>query len=211
MRAASVAVLVGGIFGDGLDAYAEAPGQSPTPTGADVDLSPLADGHSERTNFRPAGSEDDYGRARILVHAPIGIVHRLILDYGRYKEFTGGRFRVSRVVGRTALGTEVYFQLSILRGAIMLWQVFRFQDLKPLAPGWAMVEGWYVKGNIGRGNAAWTLHAVDNERTLLTFDLLVVPNIPLPRSMLDRGLQMAAGAAVEAIRDRAEEQERGGN
>ncbi len=88
---------------------------------------------------------------------------------------------------------------------ITLWQVFRFQEVKPLARGWAIVEGWYVKGNIGRGNAAWTLHAIDDERTLVTFDLLVLPNVPLPQSLLDQGLRNAAGQAVEAIRARAQE------
>jgi hypothetical protein len=67
-----------------------------------------------------------------------------------------------------------------------------------------MIEGWYVKGNIGRGNAAWTLHAIDDDRTLVTFDLLVLPNVPLPQSLIDDGLRNAAGEAVEAIRARAE-------
>ncbi len=175
------------------------------------DASLFADGHSTRDTFQPPGAKDRYGRARILVHAPIGIVHRLVLDFGRYREFTGGRFEVSRVVGRDARGTEVYFKLPVMGGALTMWQVFRFQDLKPLAPGWAMVEGWYVKGNIGRGNAAWTLHALDNESTLLTFDLLVVPSMPLPQSLIDQGLRNAAGAAVEAIRDRAEAVEKDGS
>ena len=93
---------------------------------------------------------------------------------------------------------------------ITLWQVFRFQELKPLARGWAIVEGWYVKGNIGRGNAAWTLHAIDDDHTVVTFDLLILPNVPLPQSLLDDGLRNAAGEAVEAIRDRAQEDARSG-
>jgi hypothetical protein len=182
-------------------------GAGPALPVADPDLTVLADGRDVRSNYQPPGMTDRYGRAKVLVHAPIGLVHRLVLDYGHYKEFTGGKFHTSRVIGRTPLGTEVYFQISVLGGMIMLWQVFRFQDLKPLAPGWAIVEGWYVKGNIGRGNAAWTLQAIDDEQTLLTFDLLVIPNMQLPQSMLDEGLRNAAGAAVEAIRRRAQEVE----
>jgi hypothetical protein len=178
------------------------PPTSPTPP-AD-DLSRFSNGRSDRTNVEHAGTHDRYGRAEILVNAPIDTVRALVVDYGHYNDFTGGRFHISRVIGRSAAGTEVYFQLPILGGLVTLWQVFRFQELKPLAPGWSMIEGWYVKGNIGRGNAAWTLHAIDDERTLLTFDLLVVPSVPLPQSLLDEGLRNAAGAAVEAIRDRAQ-------
>jgi hypothetical protein len=172
----------------------------------DPDLPGLAEGHVVRTNFQPPGMSDRYGRAKILVGAPIGIVHRIVLDYGHYKELTRGKFHTSRVIGKSPLGTDVYFQLSVLDGMINLWQVFRFQDLKPLAPGWAVVEGWYVKGNIGRGNAAWTLHAIDDNHTLVTFDILVLPSVPLPSSLVDAGLRNAAGEAVEAIRRRAQEE-----
>ena len=130
-----------------------------------------------------------------------------MLDYGHYKEFTAGKFHTSRIIGRTPRGTEVYFQLPLLDGMINLWQVFRFQELKPVAPGWLLVEGWYVKGNIGRGNAAWTLHAIDDGRTVVTFDILILPNVPLPQRLLDDGLRNAAGEAVEAIRRRAQAEE----
>jgi hypothetical protein len=180
-------------------------GRTDADAAIDPDLARLADGHAERKNYQPSGLADRYGRGQVLIRAPIGIVHRLVLDYGHYKEFTAGKFHTSRVIAKAQAGTDVYFQLSVLDGMITLWQVFRFQEVKPLARGWAIVEGWYVKGNIGRGNAAWTLHAIDDERTLVTFDLLILPNIPLPQSLLDDGLRNAAGEAVEAIRDRAEE------
>jgi hypothetical protein len=171
---------------------------------ADPDLARLGDGHSLRTNYSLGGTGDRYGRAEILVDAPIDVVRKLALDFGHYKEFTAGRFHTSRVVGKTAEGTDVYFQISLLDGMINLWQVFRFQELAPLAPGWVMVEGWCLKGNIGRGNAAWTLHAKGDRRTVVSFDLFILPNVPLPQSLLDEGLRNAAGEAVEAIRDRAE-------
>ena len=221
LAARALASVVGAalVWAPGRAASAEPPFISPLPLRAplapvaaaapdpadDADLARLSDGHSVRTNYQPAGVADRYGRAEILVRAPIGVIHKLVLDYARYKEFTGGKFHASRVIGKTPLGTEVYFQLPVMNGMITLWQVFRFQEVAPLAPGWAIVEGWYIKGNIGRGNAAWTLHAIDDDRTLVTFDLLVVPNVPLPQSLIDDGLRNAAGEAVEAIRARAEE------
>jgi hypothetical protein len=199
-RSAGCAALLGGLLGVvplAPPAYAAEP---ETP-----DLARLADGQPLRTSYQPPGMKERYGRAQVLVNAPMATIHALVLDYGHYKELTGGRFHVSRVIGRAQGGTEVYFQLPVLDGTLTLWQVFRFQELKPLAPGWAMVEGWFIQGNIGQGNAAWTMQAIDDEHTLLTFDLLVVPNVPLPQAIIDAGLRRAAGAAVEAIRNRAQE------
>ncbi len=207
VRTVAVALL-GALLGASAPSPARAD-VNPDATPPDADeaavLSRLIDGRSLRTTYQPKGLTQRYGRAQILVNAPLGVVHKLVVDYGHYKEFTGGRFHASRVIGRGPWGTEVYFQLPVLDGTITLWQVFRFQELEPLAPGWAIVEGWYLKGNIGQGNAAWTLHAIDDTHTLLTFDLLVLPNFPLPQSMIDDGLRKAAGNAVEAIRDRAQE------
>jgi hypothetical protein len=174
-------------------------------TEVDPDLARLADGRSTRSNVRLPGLTDRYGHAEVLVAAPLAHVRKMVLDFGHYRELTNGKFHVSRVIGREPRGTDVYFQIPVMDGLITLWQVFRFQELKPLAPGWAMVEGWYVKGNIGRGNVAWTLHAVDDAHTIVKFDLLVVPNVPLPQSLLDDGLRNAAGEAVDSIRDRAQE------
>jgi hypothetical protein len=179
---------------------------APDPASAvDPDLARLASGQSQRSNWQPPGTGDRYGHAEVLVAAPSAQLRKMVLDFAHYREMTGGKFHVSRVIGKEAGGTDVYFQIPVLDGMIMLWQVFRFQELKPLAPGWTMIEGWYVKGNIGRGNAAWTLHAVDDMHTVLKFDLLVVPNVPLPQSLLDDGLRNAAAEAVESVRDRAQE------
>jgi hypothetical protein len=131
-------------------------------------------------------------------------VKKIVVDYGHYKELTSGKFHTSRVIGRDGHGTDVYFQIQVLDGLITLWEVFRFQDIKPLAPGWAIVEGWYLKGNIKAGNAAWTLHAIDEGHTVVTFDIFVLPNVPMPQSLIDDGNRNAAAEAVESIRDNAQ-------
>jgi hypothetical protein len=178
-----------------------------TPDAAPQDpgLARLSDGHTESSVWQPPGVKDRFGHAEVLVTAPLARVRKLVLDYGHYKELTAGKFHTSRVIGREAHGTDVYFQVQVLDGLITLWQVFRFQELKPLAPGWAMVEGWYVKGNIKAANTAWTLHAVDESHTVLRFDLLILPNVPMPQSLLDDGLRAAAAIAVESIRDNAQD------
>jgi hypothetical protein len=170
----------------------------------DPDVKRLANGVAQKTNLQLPGTSDRYGRAEVLVHAPIGVVHKAVMDYGRYKELAADKFHNTRIVGKEDGGTDVYMQLPIMHGMVTLWQVMRFRDLKPLARGWAMVEGWFVKGNLKSSNAAWTMHAVNDDYTLLRFDLLLSLNIPAPQSAIDEELRDAAEQAVNAIRDRAQ-------
>jgi len=170
-----------------------------------VDLARLADGRAQRSNWQPPGVADRYGRGEVLVHAPLAAVHKAVLDYGRYKDLVPNKFHVARVLGREGDATDVYMQLPILHGLVTLWQVMRFRDVKPLAPGWAIVQGWSIRGNLKAGNIAWTMHAIDGEHTVLTCDLLILPNMPAPQAMVDEELRDAAAVAVEGIRDVAQE------
>jgi hypothetical protein len=170
----------------------------------DPDVARLSDGHSRKTNWVPPGAADRYGRAEVLVHAPLAAVKARVLDFASYKDFSPDRFHNVHVIGKTAGGTDVYMQLPIMNGVVTLWQVMRFRDVAPLAPGWAIVEGFYEKGNLKRGNATWTLRRVDDTTTLLQFDLLIVPLVPAPQSLVDEELRDAAMQAVDAIRDHAQ-------
>jgi hypothetical protein len=171
---------------------------------ADLDVQRLANGVAQKTNLQIAGTSDRYGRAEVLVHAPIAVVHKAVMDYGRYKELASDKFHNTRIIGKEDGGTDVYMQLPIMHGMVTLWQVMRFRDIKPLARGWAIVEGWFVKGNLKGSNAAWTMHAVNDDYTMLRFDLLLSLNIPAPQSAVDEELRDAAEQAVNAIRDRAQ-------
>ncbi|HEY2516865.1 MAG TPA: hypothetical protein VGI39_38605, partial [Polyangiaceae bacterium] len=172
----------------------------PDPT----ELARLADGQSQRSNWQPPGMTERYGHAEVLVHAPIATVHRAVQNYGRYKELVPSKFNNAHVVAKEGDATDVYMQVPIMHGLLTLWQVMRFRDLGPLAPGWAMVEGWYLRGNLKAGNVAWTLHAVDPEFTVLKVDLLILPNVPAPQGMIDEELRDAAAQAVEGIRDQTQ-------
>jgi hypothetical protein len=168
------------------------------------DVARLADGRSQRSNWQPPGTDQRYGHAEVLVHAPLAAVHAAVRDYGRYKDLVPSKFNNARVVAKEDGATDVYMQVPIMHGMVTLWQVMRFRDLGPLAPGWAMVEGWFVRGNLKGGNVAWTLHAIDPEYTLLAVDLLIVPNVPAPQMLIDEELRDAAAQAVEGIRDRTQ-------
>jgi hypothetical protein len=171
---------------------------------ADADVTRLASGRSQKTNWVPPGTEDRYGRAEVLVHAPLATVKELVLDYPGYRLFVPNRFHNVHVIGKDQGGTDVYMQVPIMNGLVTLWQVMRWRDVKPLAPGWAVVEGFYTKGNLKRGNASWTLRRIDDTTTLVQFDLLIVPLVPAPQALVDEELRDAAMQAVDNIRDRAQ-------
>jgi hypothetical protein len=170
----------------------------------DPDVTRLASGRSQKTNWVPPGTEDRYGRAEVLVHAPLATVKELVLDFAGYRLFVPNRFHNVHVIGKDQGGTDVYMQVPIMNGLVTLWQVMRWRDVKPLAPGWAIVEGLYAKGNLKTANAAWTLRRVDDTTTLVQFDLLIVPLVPAPQALVDEELRDAAMQAVDNIRDRAQ-------
>jgi hypothetical protein len=170
----------------------------------DPDLARLADGVSRKENWQPPGTTQRYGHAEVLVHAPLAAVKKVVLDYAHYKDLVPNKFHTSRLVAKENGATDVYLQVPIMHGMITLWDVMRFRELTPVAPGWAMVEGWLVRGNVKEANVAWTMHAIDDEYTVLKFDLLILPSMPAPQSAIDEELRDAAMDAIDAVRDKAQ-------
>lgn len=166
-----------------------------------------AAGHSLKWNWTPPGRSDRYGHAETLVHAPLATVRARVLDFGRYHEIMPEKFRASRVIGHSPDGSaDVYVQIAILHGMVLLWDVTRFTPVHSVAPGLDVVEGRMVsgKGNIEDLNVVWTLHALDDEWTVLKLDLLLKPGLPAPQSAVDEELRDSAMNAVDAIHDRAQ-------
>jgi hypothetical protein len=170
----------------------------------DADVTRLTDGKSQKWNWQPPGTSERYGHAEVLVNAPFAAVKKQVVDYGHYKDLVPDKFHNARVVGKDAVGTEVYMQVPIMHGMLTLWNVMRFAELKAVAPEWAIVQGWFVKGNVKQANAVWTVHKIDDNFTVLKFDLLILPNVPAPQSAIDEELRDAAMQAVDAIHDRAQ-------
>jgi hypothetical protein len=164
-------------------------------------------GHSLKWNWTPPGRADRYGHAETLVHAPIATVRERVVEFGRYHEIMPEKFRTSRVIGHSPDGsTDVYVQIAILHGMVLLWDVTRFAPAHSVAPGVDVIEGRMVsgKGNIEDLNVVWTLHAIDDDWTVLKLDLLLKPSLPAPQSAIDEELRDSAMNAVDAIHDRAQ-------
>ncbi len=173
---------------------------------SDPDVARLAptNGHSLKWNYVPSGKADRYGHAEALVSAPLSYVRELVLDYAHYKDYSGGKFKTSRLVDKTDTATDVYFQVPILHGMVMLWQVVRFGPLRVLQPGTEVVQGAFVRGNVKSSDVVFTMRAV-GDKTVLKADLLVNPDFAAPQSMIDEELRDAAQNAVDAVQARSQQ------
>lgn len=157
----------------------------------------------ERYNVAASGASIRAGGAQAFVDAPVSVVRQIVTDYPKYQDFMP-RFERSRVVGRTKEYTDVYLQVPILHGAATVWAVTRFKRLAPEADGTEVIEGTMQQGNVRDFRATWRLTPVDDQHTLLKIEILIVPKLPLPGSVVTPELEYASDKAVGAARGRAE-------
>lgn len=144
------------------------------------------------------------GGAAIVVHANAAAVRAIVTDFGAYEKFLP-HFQRSRVIARKAEGTDVYLQVPILHGAAKIWAVARFTPARTDKNG-EHVEGHMIgPGNIDDFRAVWHIRPLDEQRTLLRLELLIVPKLPLPHSLITTALEESAQDGVRACRSRAEQ------
>jgi len=142
------------------------------------------------------------GAARVNVDAPEELVRSVVLDYKNYAKFMS-RFEKSQIVGRSGDKTDVYLQVPILKGAAKVWAVVRFEPIKQV-DGTEVVTGHMIKGNVKRLDATWRLKKLDDSSTQVALELLIVPDLPVPDSLVVPEVRFAAAKAVEGSRDEAE-------
>ena len=61
-----------------------------------------------------------------------------------------------------------------------------------------------VKGNVKRMDARWRIKKIDDENTQLNLELLIVPKLPVPGSMVTGQVKYAADEAVMGSRNKTE-------
>jgi len=155
-----------------------------------------------RFNVKTPYASMDAGAARVNVDAPHELVRAVVLDYKNYANFMS-RFEKSQVVGRSGDKTDVYLQVPILKGAAKVWAVVRFEPIKQVDGGEVLV-GHMIKGNVKRLDATWRLKKLDDSSTQVALELLIVPDLPVPDSLVVPEVRYAAAKAVEGSRDEAE-------
>jgi hypothetical protein len=156
-----------------------------------------------RSNWTPPGKSERYGHAEGLIAAPYDAVKARLLDFPRYKELAGPKFKKVSVVDKAATSTDLYFQLPIMKGLVTIWYVTRFSTARPGMAGAEVVEGKFVKGNIKDMQIVFTIRPTSDQKTILVCDLNLAITLPAPQAALDEELRDACGDAVNAIRARS--------
>lgn len=142
------------------------------------------------------------GAARVSVRAPTSVVRKVVTDFKNYEHFIS-KFEKSKVIGRSGDKTDVYLEVPILKGAAKIWAVLRFGPPKKVKGG-EVVEASMVRGNVKRLDATWQIRKIDDKHTQLHLELLIVPKLPVPGSMVTGEVAYAADEAVMGSRNRAE-------
>jgi hypothetical protein len=157
-------------------------------------------------NWTPPGRAERYGHAETLIHAPLDVVRGRVLDFSHYTDISA-HFKMSRIIAYGAdHTTDVFIRIGVLHDIVTLWDVTRFSPIREVAPGLEVLEGRMLpgRGNVRDMNAVWTMRALDDEWTLLKFDLLLKPGLPAPQFIVDETLRDAARDAVDLIHFRAQ-------
>jgi len=152
--------------------------------------------------YEVKGSGYTAGAARATVEAPSTVVRTVVTDFGNYQDFIT-RFKSARIVGKVGDKTDVYLQVPIMKGAVKIWAVVRFEPPKKDGD-FEVIVGKMVKGNVKRLDATWRVKRLDDKRSQLTLELAIVPDIPVPDALVGPELRFAAAKAVEGARDEAE-------
>jgi ribosome-associated toxin RatA of RatAB toxin-antitoxin module len=170
-------------------------------TAARSDAAPVTR-NVERFTVKVPNSNLEAGAARALAHVPSERLRSVVTDYARYSSIIT-RSKTARVVGRSGGRTDVYLEVPILSGLSTIWAVVRFEA--PETKGnQHIIRGRLVRGNVKRLDATWRIEKVDEQKSVLSLELLMVPALPAPTSVVSAELRKAAGKAVNAARNEAE-------
>jgi ribosome-associated toxin RatA of RatAB toxin-antitoxin module len=159
--------------------------------------------NTEQYEVQKAESTIKAGASRVHVRAPSSVVKKVVLDFAAYERFIS-EFEKSRVVGKKDDKTDVYLQVPILHGAAKIWAVVRFEPPKAVSEDEEVVSAHMLTGNVKRLDATWRIRKIDDENTQLQLEMLIVPKLPFPGSIITGEVSRAAKFAVRGSRDRAE-------
>ncbi len=169
---------------------------------ANAVATPTTLARAQRYSVKTPVSGIQAGGARIDIAADARLVSEIIQDFGNYPKLSD-KFGKARVVGRNGADTDVYMQVPILKGAAKIWAVMRFTPIRG-PNGDQILAGRMVKGNVRRLDAKWTIRAAGAGLSHVELELLIVPKLPVPGSLITSETAYAADKAVTGVRDRAE-------
>jgi ribosome-associated toxin RatA of RatAB toxin-antitoxin module len=159
----------------------------------------VREGNIESNTQPHAGTSVQWGRAIAVVDAPAADVMAVIQNYAGYKSFLPN-FQASRVLSQRGASALVYMQVSILHGTGKIWAEVK---LRPRQSQGAtqILEGRMTKGNVHLFEAMWEVTPLDAQRSVVAFQILVDPDMPLPSSLISGENQKTARKTIRALRE----------
>ena len=187
-----------------LSAPAAAYGDAPNPAD-DPEVARLLQAKSTvRWTHVPAGRSERYGHAETLTEATPERVRQVASDYAHLKDLHK-KFASARIVDKQGDDVDVYMKLPVRVGPFTVdqWEVLRFGPPKSVGNTY-VVEGRGVRGNMKSGHVVITVRPVDARHSLIKVDILLVPGMPAPQSMVDEELRDAALDLANGLKDKAQ-------
>jgi ribosome-associated toxin RatA of RatAB toxin-antitoxin module len=139
-----------------------------------------------------------WGRAVGVVDAPLERVLGVVTDYAAYHTFLP-HFHVSRVLSQRGQSALVYLEASIAFDTMKLWAQVKLTAL-PVEGTTHVIEAKMMKGNMDVMGARWELTPLDASHTVVAFQLIMDPSVPLPSGMVSDENRKASRDAVRSLR-----------
>ena len=138
------------------------------------------------------------GRAIAVVNAPADKVFDIIIGVRDYKHFIPRIIR-SRKVAKKLFEVTAKLPWPFKEASVKLKLKKMRRGQKSSYVSWQMVEGGALKRYEGQ---AW-VQPWGKTRSILTYEMLAVPSLPAPRSLMNQQLRRAVKGMVHWIRKRA--------
>ena len=175
---------------------------SVSPAAADQGAPQVTDrmrtGAMESSYVKQPGTSVKWGRATALVNASADDIEAIIHDYARYKTFLPN-FEASKVLSKRGSSALLYVQVSVMHGASKIWAELKARPEKNTGAT-RVVNIKMLKGNVKHFGARWEITPVGAKQSVVTFQLIVDPDLPVPSGIVSAENQKSARKTIRALR-----------
>ncbi len=161
---------------------------------------------AERYSVKVPGSSIAAGAARVHVAAPLCALVYSLTDFEHYPEIIR-EFEQAKVLRKKDAKnptTDVYVRVPILNDTVKIWAVLRFEEPSKVSENEYLVRAKLVKGNVERFDLGFRVRRIDDDDSQLDVEMLIVPKLPFPGSLITSEVARAADKTTRRFRDRVE-------
>jgi ribosome-associated toxin RatA of RatAB toxin-antitoxin module len=136
------------------------------------------------------------GRAIGVINAPASVVRDIIAGMDSYKDF------VPRISGSRKVKNGAYVVESKMPWPVNeTWVYVRVRAGE--RDGTLTIQWKMTNGSLKQYEGVAWIQPMDNGRSLLTYQMLAVPDTAAPDALISYGLREGAGSMIKAVRKRA--------